>query len=103
MENIKQVIKAQYSGNEAGLNWTKSFIKDMDESREIRKECLTNQLVLNRVNFANDFNPSVAVFGESQVGSRTLSTTSSPPPKARLPSMMARSKMGMASLKALIP
>ena len=65
MENIKQVIKAQYSGNEAGLNWTKSFIKDMDESREIRKECLTNQLVLNRVNFANDFNPSVAVFGES--------------------------------------
>lgn len=72
MENIKQVIKAQYSGNEAGLNWTKSFIKDMDESREIRKECLTNQLVLNRVNFANDFNPSVAVFGESQVGKSYL-------------------------------
>lgn len=72
MENIKQVIKAQYSGNEAGLNWTKSFIKDVDESREIRKECLTNQLILNRVNFANDFNPSVAVFGESQVGKSYL-------------------------------
>lgn len=72
MENIKQVIKAQYSGNEAGLNWTKSFIKDVDESREIRKECLVNQLTLSRINFANDFKPSVAVFGESQVGKSYL-------------------------------
>lgn len=72
MENIKQVIKAQYSGNEAGLNWTKSFIKDIDESREIRKECLMNQLTLNRVDFANEFNPSVAIFGESQVGKSYL-------------------------------
>lgn len=72
MENIKQVIKAQYSGNEAGLNWTKSFIKDIDDSRAIRKECLMNQLTLNRVDFANDFNPAVAVYGESQVGKSYL-------------------------------
>lgn len=72
MENIKKVIDAQISGNEAGLTWTKSYIKEEDESREIRKECLTNQLMLNRINFANDFNPSVAVFGESQVGKSYL-------------------------------
>lgn len=72
MENIKQVIKAQYSGNEAGLNWTKSFIKDIDDSRAIRKECLMNQLTLNRVEFANDFNPAVAIYGESQVGKSYL-------------------------------
>ena len=72
MENIEQVIKAQYSGNEAGLNWTKSFIKDIDEARDIRKECLTNQLILNRIEFANEFKPSVAVFGESQVGKSYL-------------------------------
>ena len=72
MENIKQVIKAQFSGNEAGLNWTKSYIKDLDESREIRKACLENQLELKRIEFANGFNPSVAVFGESQVGKSYL-------------------------------
>ena len=72
MENIKKVIEAQISGNEAGLNWTKSYIKELDESREIRKECLTNQLILNRIAFANDFNPAVAVYGESQVGKSYL-------------------------------
>lgn len=72
MEDIKQVIKAQNAGNEAGLNWTRSYIKDIDESREIRKECLMNQLTLNRVNFAKEFNPSVAVFGQSQVGKSYL-------------------------------
>lgn len=72
MENIKQIIKAQYDGNEAGLKWTKSFIKDIDDSRKIRKECLSNQLILNRIGFASDFNPSVAVFGESQVGKSYL-------------------------------
>lgn len=72
MENIKQIIKAQYSGNEAGLDWTKSFIKDVQEAREIRQECLMNQLTLNRVDFANDFNPAVAVYGESQVGKSYL-------------------------------
>ena len=72
MEDIKKVIKAQTAGNDAGLNWTKSFIKDVEESREIRKECLMNQLMLNRVDFANDFNPAVAVYGESQVGKSYL-------------------------------
>lgn len=72
MENIEQVIKAQISGNEAGLQWTRRFIKDLEESREIRRECLTNQLTLNRVGFANDFNPAVAVYGESQVGKSYL-------------------------------
>ena len=72
MENIKQVIKAQYSGNEAGLNWTKSYIKDEEDSRKIREVCLTNQLTLNRINFANDFNPAVAVYGQSQVGKSYL-------------------------------
>lgn len=72
MENINKIIEAQISGNEAGLNWTKTYIKQEDESREIRKECLANQLMLNRISFANDFNPSVAVFGESQVGKSYL-------------------------------
>lgn len=72
MENIKQIIKAQFEGNEAGLDWTDSFIKDLEEAREIRQECLMNQLTLNRVDFANDFNPAVAVYGESQVGKSYL-------------------------------
>lgn len=83
MENINKVIEAQITGNEAGLTWTKSYIKEEDESREIRKECLTNQLMLRRIDFANDFNPSVAVFGESQVGKSymvdNLLTTSKSP------------------------
>ncbi len=83
MENIDRVIEAQISGNEAGLGWTKDYIKELDESREIRKECLSNMLTLRRVNFANDFNPAVAVYGESQAGKsylvdNLLTTTTSP-------------------------
>ena len=78
MENLNKnniddpIIKAQIAGNDAGLEWTRTFIKDFDKTRKIREKCLQNELTLNRVDFANDFNPAVAVFGESQVGKSYL-------------------------------
>lgn len=72
MDNTDKIIEVQRYANEAGLKWTKSYIEDLKESREIREECLMNQLTLNRIDFANKFNPAVAVYGESQVGKSYL-------------------------------
>lgn len=71
MDGIEHRIKSAQSIHKAVLDWAEKHVTG-EWLDEICKECQKNQLTLKRVEFANEFNPSVAVFGEYQVGKSYL-------------------------------
>lgn len=71
MDGIEHRIKSEQSIRKAVLDWAEKHVTG-EWLDEIHKECQKNQLTLKRIEFANEFNPSVAVFGEYQVGKSYL-------------------------------
>ena len=69
--NLNNNIHLQLAANDAGLSWSDAHLSDTIRRPDYlaaRRMLVENRVKLSRIQFASEFNPAAAIFGESQVG-----------------------------------